>query len=578
MLYPTLEELPTARQNIDAFYGYDHNLRISEAAFFDMENLTSDYYPVMSPRRKRGVYAAPEKTTGIIAKDVLCYTDGADFVMGEARIPMDLNDSPKQLTSMGAYVIIMPDKKYINTSNVEDRGEIEETFEVSEGITFTLTKLTGEPYEVTHRQDTAPESPTAETLWIDTSSEPHALKQWNTATSEWVSIATTYIKISAPGIGEKFKLYDGVTISGLKDVENKDIAKIDGSFVLWGVENDSITIVGFLDKTETLNIDMTVARKMPNIDFLTESENRLWGCRYGEALNGEMVNEIYACKLGDFKNWNCFMGVSTDSYAVSVGTDGPFTGAVTHLGYPLFFKENSMHKLYGNYPANFQLQTTSLRGVQKGCERSLATVNEVLYYKSRSGVCAYDGSLPQEISRALGEETCTDAAAGAVGNKYYISMRGKDGYTMFVYDTRLGLWHKEDATQARAFAAHGGELYFIAEDGKILTALGSGEEYEQSIELMAETGIIGTDMPDKKYISRINVRMFLDIGARMDIFAEYDSVGGWQHVCSLKGHSLRTFSIPVRPKRCDHLRLKFVGEGDAKIYSVTKTIEQGSDY
>ena len=57
-----------------------------------------------------------------------------------------------------------------------------------------------------------------------------------------------------------------------------------------------------------------------------------------------MVNELYACKLGDFKNWNCFLGISTDSYVASVGTDGPWTGAVTYLGNPIFFKETCLHK------------------------------------------------------------------------------------------------------------------------------------------------------------------------------------------------------------------------------------------
>ena len=37
---------------------------------------------------------------------------------------------------------------------------------------------------------------------------------------------------------------------------------------------------------------------MPNMDFVIESENRLWGCRYGIANNGEVVNEIFA-KMGD---------------------------------------------------------------------------------------------------------------------------------------------------------------------------------------------------------------------------------------------------------------------------------------
>ena len=74
------------------------------------------------------------------------------------------------------------------------------------------------------------------------------------------------------------------------------------------------------------------------MDFVIESGNRLWGCRYGKALNGETVNEIYASKLGDFRNWYCFAGISTDSYTASVGTDGAFTGAVTYMGRPIFFK------------------------------------------------------------------------------------------------------------------------------------------------------------------------------------------------------------------------------------------------
>ena len=168
-------------------------------------------------------------------------------------------------------------------------------------------------------------------------------------------------------------------------------------------------------------------RHMPNMDFLIESGNRLWGCRYGTALNGDVVNEIYACKLGDFKNWSCFMSLSTDSYTASCGTDGQFTGAITHLGYPLFFKENCVHKVYGNIPANFQIQDTACRGVQKGCHGSLAIVNETLFYKSRGGICAFDGSLPKDASYVLGNEAYSDAVGGAHGNKYYVSMKHSDG-------------------------------------------------------------------------------------------------------------------------------------------------------
>ena len=114
---------------VDTFKGYNHNLRISDGEFFDMKNLTSDYYPILSPRGNRGVYASPASPQGLISKDSLCYVDGAYFVMNEYRIDMGLNDEPKQLISMGAYVIIMPDKKYINTQDLTDYGNIEATFQ-----------------------------------------------------------------------------------------------------------------------------------------------------------------------------------------------------------------------------------------------------------------------------------------------------------------------------------------------------------------------------------------------------------------------------------------------------------------
>lgn len=132
MRYPQLKELPTTREMVDVFRGYNHNLRISNGEFFNMKNMTSDHYPVLSPRGKRGVYAKPASPQALMAKEQLCYVDGTDFVMGEKRLDMGLStaheDNPKQIASMGAYVIIMPDKKYINTANTEDRGDIESTF------------------------------------------------------------------------------------------------------------------------------------------------------------------------------------------------------------------------------------------------------------------------------------------------------------------------------------------------------------------------------------------------------------------------------------------------------------------
>ena len=576
MNYPKLRELETYRQTVDVFKGYNHNLRISDGEFFDMKNMTSDSYPVLSPRKKRGVYTSPGSPTGLIAKDALCYVDGTDFVINEERIDMGLSDEPKQLVSMGAYVIILPDKKYINTANHSDRGNIEAEFTTYSPTSFTLCKMDSSEYVVDYPpSEKEPSGAKNMALWIDTSSKPHTLKQWSESAGMWVAVATTYVKIASPDIGKLFERYDGIEISGL---EETGAASLLGSAVVWAKDDNYIVVVGILDTVVNVSTPITITRKMPIMDFVIESENRLWGCRYGLNNDKEIVNEIYASKLGDFKNWNCFMSLSTDSYAASCGTDGQFTGAITHMGYPLFFKENFVHKVYGNYPSNFQIQTTACRGVQKDCHKSLAIVNETLFYKARSGIVAYDGSLPTEASYALGNEVYSDAVGGSHGNKYYVSMKDADEtWHLFVYDIGKGMWHKEDDLRADCFCSCRGELYAIDHSTKdIVTMIGSGIATEE-LEWMVQTGEIGITSPDMKYISRLTIRLMLEPEATAAIYVQYDWGEEWEHQVTLTGTSLRSFSIPIRPKRCDHMKLRIEGVGMAKIYSLTKTIEQGSE-
>ena len=591
MQYPTLTEQATTRQIIDVFGGYNHNLRIGDGEFYDERNLCSDDYPLLTTRRQRGVYASPTNPQGMIAKDALCYVDGSAFVINEKRIEMNLStaaeDCPKSLVSMGAYVIILPDKKYINTAEVSDRGSMEATYTSTGEVTFSLCTADGGSYGDVITSAAAPENPANGAYWLDVSGEQHALKVYSSATGVWSTVATTYVKISATGIGAQFGQYDGVQLSGIVKNGVKDL---NGSAIVWAKGDDYIVVVGILDASVTQTAAdgaVKVERSVPDMDFVIESGNRLWGCKYGYA-DGKTVNEIYASKLGDFKNWNCFMGISTDSYAASCGTDGQWTGAITHLGYPLFFKENCLHKVYGTFPSNFQIQTTTCRGVQKGSGGSMAIVNEVLYYKSRGGVCVYDGSLPEEISAAFGGEIYSDAVGGGHRNKYYLSMKDSGGtWCLFVYDTRLGTWHKEDATHAEAWGSCRDEMYYIdASDKKIRTVLGRGTKDTSPISWMAETGTImalttSSNYPEwisnKKFVGRMLIRMSLDAGATMQVYIQYDSSGVWEKLWYMTGKNLRTFSFPVRPHRCDHFRLKLEGTGGAKIYSITKTLERGSD-
>ena len=318
------------------------------------------------------------------------------------------------------------------------------------------------------------------------------------------------------------------------------------------------------------------------MDFVCEANNRLWGCRHG-LQDGETVNQIYACALGDFKNWQNYVGISMDSYAASVGADGAFTGAITYNNNPIFFKENYMLKVYGTGPSNYQIQTSSVRGVQKGSWKSLAIVDDVLYYKSPGGICVYDGSVPTEITSVFGDKKYHSAVGCGHLGKYYVSMKDEDETPhLFVYDAKKRIWMHEENIEVKDFCSVGNTLYYI--DGNDVLRTIEGDDNE-TVEWMIETGDIGlsstfdysTPMPDQKYISRLLLRMAMSQGSRADIYVRYDSLGDWEHVSAVTGNRLKPYHIAIRPHRCDHMRIKITGKGDVRIQSITKTYEQGSD-
>lgn len=582
MQLPKLNQIQTARAVTDAFRGYNHGLRIADGEWFDMKNITGRFYPVMSPSKARGAAAFKvSKPNGIIEKDALCWVDGRKLYVNGAEIAgLTLEDGEKTLVSMGAYIVIWPDKKYINTKDITDFGSLEADFTSNGSVTYQMCREDGSVYEGALVSPDEPESPSNMDLWVDTSTTPHSLMQFSSYSGGWVSIATTYVRVSAANIAKNFAVYDGVKITGIIPEQLSDWN--DNTSVIWGVHRDEenegagdyIVLVGVLDEQQTQTSPITLERKVPEMDYVIESKNRLWGCRYGLNVNGDVVNEIYCSKLGDFKNWNVFMGISTDSYAASLGSDGEFTGAIEYMGYPCFFKENCVHKVYGEVPSNFHIQATTLRGVERGSHKSLAIVNEVLYYKARGAVVGFDGSLPIEISTALGETQYSHAVGGKHRNSYWISMQDEDGqWNLFEYYTKSGMWFRQDSTKVDSFCASGNELYYIS-DGKLCTMFGGTGK----VEWMAETGPIGMEMVDKKYISRMVARMSLNVGSELKVSIRYDEEDEWTDLFTMHGTSMRSFTVPIRPHRCDHFRMRFEGVGDMKLYSIAKTIEQGSDF
>ena len=94
----------------------------------------------------------------------------------------------------------------------------------------------------------------------------------------------------------------------------------------------------------------------------------------------------------------------------------------------------------------------------------------------------------------------------------------------------------------------------------------------------AQTGIIGFETKDHKYVSRYNIRALVPADGEIRVYFRYDSVGDWRLAGSLSGEGyVRSTMLPVRPRRCDHYEMRIEGAGDVRIFSIARIMEQGGD-
>lgn len=621
-LFPKIKETQTTRKLTDSFLGYDARDQIADGAWRHMENLTGDRYPLLASREPRGCITQLETPLGITVKDALAWVDGGTLyyngqptglntlsvpdITRSAAAPQGAKEGDwwqdeessltyeytaagwqsrpypaKQLVGMGAYLCVFPDKVYINMADLTDYGSMEARFTANE-VSAIPCAVNGDALDADNIpiQAEAPADPENGDYWIDISDETHRLMRYSASGGIWTHITTVYTALHAPGIGAAFAQYDGVTVGGCEYTEGGDALAaqaqaLNGAQVIYARGDDFVVITGLIDRAMTFS-SVTLERAVPRMDYVIQCGNRLWGCYYGMA-EGKTVNEIYCSALGDFKNWRRYMGISTDSWAAGVGSDGPWTGAANYLGSPVFFKEDHIHTVTVSASGAHQVDELAARGVQKGSARSLAMAGETLFYKARDGVCAYQGGLPVDISAPLGRTRYSLGCGGAVGDKYYISMHDGGGWNLFVYDSARGLWHREDATHAIGFAAMDGDLICLASDGRVIALMGSAGEREGAVEFEAVGGIQHYYDPEHKYLSRYSLRLGMAEGAQVTVWLRYDSQGEWEDCGSISIDGTDTVTLPVRPRRCDHLQLRLTGRGPVLLYSIAAIYEKGGD-
>ena len=571
MYFPRLRASAQQRASVEQFGGLDRRPGHGAGYPESMENLWSGGYPALETRPKRTVVQRLKKPHGVIGKDALYWVDGTMLYANGAVTGITLTDGDKQMVSMGAYLLIFPDKKYVNTQNLADNGSMENVRESTGQVAFTLCGEDGESLGTYHVGTEAPLEARTGDLWLDTNRAVSVMRRFDG--SAWQEMTGVCTKISATGIGLGFRDGDAVTIAGCGAKE------VNGLHLLKKAEDDFVVVPALCRRLDTQTAAVTVMRLIPDMDYVVEQGNRLWGCKYG-IVDGQAVNEVYACKLGDFRNWYSFAGLSTDSYAAARGSDGAFTGAAACMGGVVFFKENCMERIYPAAGGGHQIVTVPCTGVRAGAADTVAVVDGTVYYLGSDGVYAFDGSMPVCVSRALGEKRYTGGVGGGESGRYWLAAADAAGNReLLVYDTGKRMWHRQDALDVMAFARENGRMLLLCRDGRLLDTEGSSGTEEAAVQWSAESGDLGLYTPEHKYLARLELRLKAEAGAEVKAYIRYDGGEQWEQAGSVTftAEQTRGAVMHLRPRRCGHLRLKLAGSGACRIYSAAAVYEKGSD-
>lgn len=488
----------------------------------------------------------PEGITGwTFCGGELVYTVSDGIYTGGEKTALTLSDGEKTLVCMGAYIIILPDFIAVNTAAVPITAEYGAE---SVALTGTLieenTNITS-PYINIHKdlylQFTIDSEEFGKRMRRYTAGDRVELL-WTDSGGKERSIDLTFLH---------FEATDNLTVNTVFDTEGLDT----NYFYITGEYGDGDTV------RSAENVVMNL-RRIPDMDFVVEHNNRLWGC-------SSTNHEIYCSALGKPLSWGAYEGISTDSWAATVGSAGDFTAAAVYGDSVLFFKEDCVHIVYGTKASNFTISTINLRGVQRGSHRSLCQSGGLLYYKAPDGIYAFNGSSAVKTDARLGDISA--AAVGTADDRNIIMIT--DSGTAYFYDCLHDCWYTRPLENVKSAHSINGRLYALTRDSsgnmaKVqLTGVRDNPYYDAETEFCAVSGSIGRGEVFG-YIKKLRLSIEQLYAYPLTAVSYTISIscdgGDWQDVYSADGESAPRDSCtlvtaPVIPLRCHSVRLRLAG-------------------
>lgn len=532
----------TKKVDLLSFFGCSQKDKIDDRQMSSMYNMSSDSIPAMSPRKPRqhicslnGITAmcSPEYTPS----DLTAFTGVADRYFYYNGVPVTnirLSDTEKSIADFNGSICIFPDKVYYRYLPDPDTGAVNGQMQrMDKSISLSGARL---------------------------------YSSLNKISGEY----TAYIQKSGASFDDNFSVGDSIIIEGCSDEHNNTVlignrhkyAASDSivSAVINEVTPSKLSLLMYTKSgsyalfNNTTNAGpITIKISIPDMNHVCVHNNRLWGT----SENGEY---IYASKLGDCFNFNSFQGLSDDSWFCEIGTNGGFTGITSYRSAVVAFKQNYIHHVYGDSPANFSIPKQTYSGTIDS--RSIAEVRGTLYYMAADGFYEYTGGEPEKISGCI-RTLYKSCAAGTDGKRYYACGKKADGTSeLLVFDPEYCVWHKEDNTDFVAFVKHNEFLYGATKSD--MYKFGDGTE---DINWCVVSKNFTLDDFDFKGINTVYIRMNAPGGTKVDVYTSCDE-NDFELMGEVEGSGFLTYKIPVRFSKCDSFRIMLDGTGHAVVHDI----------
>ena len=231
MFFSRMKAPALHRVTVSRFGGLDLRDRPAENAFAAMENLCSDGEGALRTRPQRSVVARLAQPGGVTDKETLIWVDGHTLYVGGTAVGAVLAAGEKQFVSMGAYLLVFPDKLWVNLRDLSQFGSMENTVTTQNEVQISLCRSDGTPWEDYLAAETPPAAPEEEPLWLDLSGSVPVLRQYSEG--GWAAAADVCTMLRCAGIGVGFAAGDGVELVGCEQ------AALNGLHVLRLVQDDA---------------------------------------------------------------------------------------------------------------------------------------------------------------------------------------------------------------------------------------------------------------------------------------------------------------------------------------------------